>query len=69
VLVGELFYAVVERGGADLAPEERLADEVERVRSAAEAPVGGIETVLIDCDVILKSCSVFMTTSAMLLPL
>jgi predicted ATPase len=47
VLVGELFYAVVERGGADLALEERLADEVERVRSAAEAPVGGIETVLL----------------------
>ena len=47
VLVGELLYVVVERGGAALAPEERLADEVERVRSAAEAPVGGIKTVLL----------------------
>jgi predicted ATPase len=47
VLVGELLYAVVERGGAALAPEERLADEVERVRSAAEALVGGIGTVLL----------------------
>jgi hypothetical protein len=47
VLVGELLYVVVERGGAALALEERLADEVERVRSAAEAPVGGIKTVLL----------------------
>jgi hypothetical protein len=47
VLVGELLYAVVEQGSAALAPEERLADEVERVRSAAEAPVSGIKTVLL----------------------
>jgi hypothetical protein len=47
VLVGELLYIVVKRGGAALAPEERLADKVERVRSAAEAPVGGIETLLL----------------------
>jgi hypothetical protein len=47
VLVGKLLYAVVERGGAAFALEERLADEVERVRSAAEAPVGGIVTVLL----------------------
>jgi hypothetical protein len=48
VLGGELLYVVVERGGAALVPEERLADKVERVRSAAEAPVGGgINTVLL----------------------
>ena len=47
MLVGELLYVVVERGGAALAPEERLADKVKRVRSAAEAAVGGIETVLL----------------------
>ena len=47
MLVGELLYVVVERGGAALALEERLADKVERVRSAAEAPVGGIKTVLL----------------------
>ncbi|KAI1522718.1 hypothetical protein A1F97_10870, partial [Pyrenophora tritici-repentis] len=37
VLVGELLYVVVEQGGATLALEERLADKVKRVRSAAEA--------------------------------
>jgi hypothetical protein len=47
VLVSELLYVVVERGGAALALEERLANKVERVRSAAEAPVGGIETILL----------------------
>ena len=43
VLVSDLLYVVVERGGAALAPEKRLADEVERMRSAAEALVGGIK--------------------------
>jgi hypothetical protein len=47
VLVGELLYAVVEQGGAALSPEERLADKVKRVRSAMEALVGGIKTVLL----------------------
>jgi hypothetical protein len=47
VLVGDLLYVVVERGGAALALEERLANKVKRVRSTAEAAVGSIETVLL----------------------
>ena len=40
-------YVVVEGGGVALAPEERLADKIERVRAAAEAPVGSIKIVLL----------------------
>jgi hypothetical protein len=40
-------YAVVEQGGAALTLEERLADKVKRVRSAAKALVGSIKTVLL----------------------
>jgi hypothetical protein len=47
VLVSELLYAVVEQGSAALALEERLADEVKHVRSAAEALVSSIKTVLL----------------------
>jgi hypothetical protein len=47
VLVGELVYVVVEQGGAALTLEERLANKVECVRSAAEALVGSIKTVLL----------------------
>lgn len=47
MLVSELLYVVVERGGAALALEERLADKVKRVRSAVEALVCSIKTILL----------------------
>jgi hypothetical protein len=47
VLVGKLLYAVVERGGAALTLEKRLANKVKRVRSAVKALVGSIKNILL----------------------